>query len=55
MARYYVLCGVDYIINYFLIRDCFLIGSLPSVHFKICFSFCREASIMERPTSVCLL
>ncbi|CBK23166.2 uncharacterized protein [Blastocystis hominis] len=27
---YYVLCGVDYIINFFLIRDCFLIGSLPS-------------------------
>ena len=55
MARYYVLCGVDYIINYFLIRDCFLIGSLPSVHLKICYSCCREASIMERPTSVCLL
>ena len=31
ISRYYILCGVDYIINFFLIRDCFLIGSLPSV------------------------
>ena len=29
-VTYYLLCGVDYLINFFFIQNCFLIGSLPS-------------------------